>query len=163
MKKLKDPWEALQITYQGYEKIRLVRLQTLQRDFINLMMREAKSTHEFIMRSQTIINHLKSQGETIIEQKFVEKISRSLPPNFDPVVIAIEQSKDKSTFKTKQLIGYLQSHEERIKHSIENLVQAFQSTVKIEAKATAPFQSNKTQWESSTSRGCGRGRGRGNK
>ena len=53
-------------------------------------MGEAKFTHEFIMRAQTIVNHLKTQGDTIIEQKFVEEIIRYLSPKFDLVIIAIK-------------------------------------------------------------------------
>lgn len=70
-------------------------------------MREVESTYEFITRAQIIINHLKTQGETIIEKKVLEMILRSLPPNFDLVVIAIEHSKDTYTFKIEELIGSL--------------------------------------------------------
>ena len=62
-------------------------------------MRETESSHEFITMVQTIINHLKTQGETIKQKNVVEKILTYLPPKFDPVVINIEWSKDTSSFK----------------------------------------------------------------
>ena len=105
MKKSKNAWETLQTTYQGFDKITLVRLQTVQRDLKNLRMREDKSTHVFITRYQTIINHLKNQGETITEKKVVENILRPILPKFDLVVIAIEKIKDTFTFKIKELRG----------------------------------------------------------
>ncbi|XP_059066133.1 uncharacterized protein LOC131857500 [Cryptomeria japonica] len=80
---------------------------------------------EFITRTQGIVNHLRTQGETISDHKIVEKVLRSLPPKFDPVVIAIDESKDLTTFKVAELIGSLQSHEECMQHSIESFVQAF--------------------------------------
>ncbi|XP_057843686.1 uncharacterized protein LOC131053094 [Cryptomeria japonica] len=123
--KSKDAWEALQTAYQGADKIKLVRLHTFRREFENLRMKESKSIHEFITRTQGIVNQLRTQGETISNQKNVEKILRSLPPKFDPIVIAIEESKDLTTFKVAKLIGFLQSHEERIQHSMESFVQAF--------------------------------------
>lgn len=49
-----------------------------------------------------------------------------------------------------------------MQRSIENLVHAFQSTIKIEGEPATHFQSKRAQGESSTSRGCGRGRRRGN-
>lgn len=124
------------------------------------MMKETESIHEFITRAQGVVNQLRIQGETITEQTIVEKILRSLPPKFDPVVIAIEESKDLTTFKVAELTGSLQSHEERMQRSTESLVQAFQSSIKLEEKSP---HTTKYQGESSSNnRGRGRGRGRGN-
>lgn len=162
MPKSKEAWEALQTTYQGSDKVRFIRLQTFRRDFENLRMREAESIQEYITRTQDIVNQLRSQGETIIEKKIVEKILKSLPLKFDLVVIAIEETKDLTTFQFAELVGSLQSHEARMKCSTESLAQAFQSTVRIEEKHLNPSShSNKSQGESSSNRGHGRGRGRG--
>lgn len=83
---------------------------------------------------------------------------RSLPPKFDPVVIAIEESKDLTTFKVAELIGSLQSHEERMQHSMECFVQAFQSMNIEEKSKSPPSHTTKFQGESF---GNNRGRGRG--
>eukprot|EP01018_Ginkgo_biloba_P039433 Gb_15074 [translate_table: standard] len=162
MTKSKDAWDTLQTAYQGSDKVRLVRLQTLRRDFENLRMRDVESIQDFFTRTQDIVTQLRSQGEAVISQKIVEKILRSLLLKYDPVVIAIKESKDLTTLKVMELVGSLQSHEIRMQRSTESLKQAFQSTVKIEEKTpTSPPQQNKTQGEPSTSRGRGRGRGYG--
>ena len=62
--------------------------------------------------------------------------------------MAIEQCKDTSILEIEELIGSSQWHEERMQRSIENLVQAFQSTIKIEAELATHFQSKRAQGES---------------
>ncbi|KAH0657759.1 hypothetical protein KY289_026507 [Solanum tuberosum] len=98
-------------------------------------------------------------GEKVTDQTIVEKILRSLTPKFDHVVAAIEESKDLSIFFFDELMGSLQSHEERLNRSNEkNEDKVFQ--VK---EATTKYGEN----NGPTSRGRGRGgfcsgRGRGN-
>lgn len=62
------------------------------------------------------------------------------------MAIAIEESKDLTALKVVMLVGSLQSHEERMQCSIENFVQAFQSSIKIDGKNPSfPPQQNRTQ------------------
>lgn len=57
----KYAWADLQTTYQGSKKVRLVRPQTFQTDFENLRMEEVNSIHEFIAKTQDIVNQLRTQ------------------------------------------------------------------------------------------------------
>ena len=41
-----------------------------------------------------IVNQLRMNGEELSDQKVVEKVLRTLPRKFDPVIVAIEESKD---------------------------------------------------------------------
>jgi hypothetical protein len=59
----------------------------------------------FIIRTQDIVNALRSQGEFIIEQIIVEKIMRSLHPKYDLVVITIEERNNLTTVKVVELVG----------------------------------------------------------
>ena len=45
-----------------------------------------------------LAKEMRNYGEDISERKVVEKILRSLPPKFNYVVAAIEESKDLSTY-----------------------------------------------------------------
>jgi chromosome condensin MukBEF MukE localization factor len=45
-----------------------------------------------------LVHQIRSQGEDIPDQKIVEKVLRSLPEKFNMVVVAIEESKDLTTF-----------------------------------------------------------------
>lgn len=66
-----------------------------------------------------ILNEIKRIGEEIDEVCILEKILRSLTPNFEHVVTAIEESKDLEIMSTEELLGYLRVHEQQImkKHS----------------------------------------------
>ena len=60
-------------------------------------------------------NQLRSNGETIEDQRIVEKILRSMTRRYEHIVVAIEESKDLSTLSINSLMGSLQSHELRLK------------------------------------------------
>jgi len=48
----------------------------------------------YINRVQTIANQLKHNGETLIDERVVEKILRSLTDDFENVVCTIEESRN---------------------------------------------------------------------
>lgn len=62
----------------------------------------------------SIVSQMRSYGENITNETIVAKVLRSLPPKFDHVVAAIEESKDLSIFSFDELMGSLQAHETRI-------------------------------------------------
>ena len=63
-------------------------------------------------------------GEQLFDEKVVENFLRSLSKEYNHVVVKIEESKDLSILTIDELLGFLQSHEEKIKRyeetSIEN-------------------------------------------
>lgn len=114
--------------FQGNEKIVSIKLQSLWRDFDNLLMKESESIRDFLSRVAEIVNQIKSHGEAIQDKKVIEKILRSLPPKFDHCVAAIEEAKDLSKMTMFELMGSLQAHEQRINRSSSQPIdQAFQS------------------------------------
>lgn len=74
--------------------MKVVRLQSLRRDFENLTMKSGDSIADFLSRAMAIVSQMRSYGETITDQTIVEKVLRSLIPKFDHVVVAIVESKD---------------------------------------------------------------------
>ena len=132
VKKAKNAWEILQKEFQGSNKVISVKLQNLWRDFDNLTMKETESVKDFNSRVSEIVNQIKSNGDTIQEQKLVEKILQSLPQKFDHVVAAIEESKDSLVLTMYELMGSLEAHEGRMsKFSSQPLEQAFQSKLNV--------------------------------
>jgi hypothetical protein len=58
---------------------------------------------------------MKNLGEQISDQMIIEKVLRTLNPQFDHIVVAIEESKDLSTMSVNELQGSLEAHEQRLK------------------------------------------------
>ncbi|CAL9010551.1 unnamed protein product [Prunus brigantina] len=115
----KNAWEILKIEFQGSQKV-------------------------FFTKVSGIVNQIRSYGDTIIDKKIVEKTLRSLPPKFDHVVAAIEESKDLGALSLHELIGSLEAHEKRINRSTDHsLEQAFQS--KLDSKEKEDKQKGESQ------------------
>jgi hypothetical protein len=135
----KQAWDILKSSYQGNDRVKIVKLQTLRTQFKTLRMIASENVDQFMTRLMGIVNQIRLTGETITDQRIVEKILISLPKKFEMVVTTILESKDLSSFSTDELIGSLVTHETRLHLTDESISNAF-----------------KTQF--SFSRGRGRGR-----
>ncbi|CAB4315215.1 unnamed protein product [Prunus armeniaca] len=112
--------KILKIEFQGSQKVISLKLQSLWREFDNLLMKENESIQVFFTKVSGIVNQIRSYGDTILDKKIVEKTLRSLPPKFDHVVAAIEESKDLAALSLHELIGSLEAHEKRINRSTDH-------------------------------------------
>ena len=90
-------------TYQGLDKVKTSKLQILRRDFESLSMKDSETIDTFYTRVVGLINQLKYHGETIADQRVVEKFLRNIPPRFESLVVTLEQHKDMSVFTIDEL------------------------------------------------------------
>ena len=67
-----------------------------------------------------ITNQMKLYRDTIFDKGTVEKMLTSLPTKFDPIVTAIEKSKDISTMSVIKLVGALEAHKQRMNRRNES-------------------------------------------
>ena len=96
-KTAKEAWNTLQEEFQGSVKVRVVKLQSLRRDFELLKMKESETVKDYYSKVKEIVNQMRAFGEDILDKKIVEKILITMPTKFDPIVTAIEETKDLST------------------------------------------------------------------
>ena len=68
-------------------------------------MKDSDSVDSFYTRFVGLINQLKSHGETITDQRVVEKILKSLPPRFENLVVTLEEHTDMTMFTIDELQG----------------------------------------------------------
>ena len=74
-------------------------------------MEEDKSFNEFYAKLKDIVNSTSNLGETILEQKIVRKVLRSLLERFHAKITAIDKSKDIDKIPLTKLVGNLQTYE----------------------------------------------------
>lgn len=87
-----------------------------------------RNRSRFFFTSCEIVNQIKSCRDNINYKRVIEKILRSLPPNFNHAIVAIEQSEDLPKMTMYELIGFLLAPKQRINRSTNHTSeQAFQS------------------------------------
>ncbi|TXG67654.1 hypothetical protein EZV62_008929 [Acer yangbiense] len=99
---------------------------------------------EYFSRVIGVVNHMRTLGEDVTDQKVVEKILISLPEKYEHIVAAIEESKDLTTLSVEQLMGSLESHEQRrLLRYDQSVESAFQT--KLNFKQQKSFKKSDQQ------------------
>uniref|UniRef100_A0A0D3BMR6 CCHC-type domain-containing protein n=1 Tax=Brassica oleracea var. oleracea TaxID=109376 RepID=A0A0D3BMR6_BRAOL len=96
----KEAWDALNAEYEGSPQVRLIRLQTLRREYDNLKMYENEDIKVFTDKIVELANQLTYHGEQKTDVQLIQKILISLPAKFDSIMA--------------ELIGILKAHEARL-------------------------------------------------
>ena len=84
-------------------------------------MKYSESVDSFYTRVVGLINQLKSHGETITDQRVVEKILRSIPPRFENLVVTLEEHTEMSIFTIDELQASLINHEHKLSRTQTSL------------------------------------------
>ncbi|XP_022843422.1 uncharacterized protein LOC111366977 [Olea europaea var. sylvestris] len=132
VKTAKEVWDKLKEEFYGSNKVRTCRLQTLRRNFENLKMKESETAKDYYSRIDEIVNQLKSYGDDVPEKKVVGKILITCTEKYDPIIAAIEESKDINELTAAELMGSLEAHEKRLERRYEMEIEnAFQSKLNM--------------------------------
>ncbi|KAK4837649.1 hypothetical protein QYF36_007280 [Acer negundo] len=118
----KEAWDILKEEFHGNEKVRTVKLQTLRRELENIKMKDFETAENYYARIKDIINQMKAYGETISNKKSGEKILVSVTGIYDPIITAIEESKDITKLSVIELMGSLEAYENRLSQRNEDSV-----------------------------------------
>ncbi|KAL0405994.1 UNVERIFIED_CONTAM: hypothetical protein Slati_3913300 [Sesamum latifolium] len=116
----KSIWDSMKQKYQGTTRVKRAHLQALRKEYEIVHMKEGESVNEYIARVLVITNKMKANGEDLREVAVVEKILRSLTPNFNYVVCSIEESKDISMLSIDELQSSLLVHEQRMSNTVHD-------------------------------------------
>ncbi|XP_012848271.1 PREDICTED: uncharacterized protein LOC105968194 [Erythranthe guttata] len=110
----KEAWEKLQTAYEGTTSVRLSKLQMLATRFEDLRMEENETVSDFNSKLCDIANEAHGLGETYPEVKLVRKVLRSMPDRFAYKVTAIEEASDVDSLRLEDLMGNLQTFENKL-------------------------------------------------
>lgn len=152
----KDAWGTLKEEFEGSDKVRAIKLQTLRREFELLKMKESETVKEYYTKIKELVSQMKTYGDNILDKRIVEKILISIPRKYDAIVTTIEQTKDLSTLSVTELIGSLEAYEQRLnRHDDDTIENAFQSKLKLRSQNKG-FGGNKKNGENSRNKDISR-------
>ena len=75
----------------------------------------------------SVVNQLRQYGDDIENRRVIEKVLRSLPKKFEPIVVPIEEFKYLSQTQIDELTGSLIAHESRMSRYDNPLENTFKS------------------------------------
>ncbi|CAN6560926.1 unnamed protein product [Malus baccata var. baccata] len=125
---VKEAWDILKQEFIGDKQVRYVKLQSLRRDFEYTRMGEHESFSVYLVRLLDLITQMKSYGESIGNQRIVQKLLINLPRSYDSIVAVIENTRDLETVDVQDVVATLKGYEQRIeRHSENSTKKAFAS------------------------------------
>ncbi|XP_057855475.2 uncharacterized protein LOC131065090 [Cryptomeria japonica] len=112
-KSAKEVWDKLVSIYQGDDKIKQAKLQTLRAKFESLKMNDDEKIAEYLFRVDEATNAMRGLGEKVQGKTIVKNVLRSLPSRFDSKVSAIEEAKELKILTIDELHRSLTAYEMR--------------------------------------------------
>ncbi|CAN6363526.1 unnamed protein product [Urochloa humidicola] len=113
----KEVWECIKTMYQGAQRVKDARVQTLREELDGLRMKSMDSVDDFAMKVNTIVSTIRGLGDKIEDSYLVKKILRAATNKFLQIVASIEQFGDLTTMTVEEVFGRLRAYEERLRCS----------------------------------------------
>ncbi|CAL2241060.1 unnamed protein product [Prunus armeniaca] len=143
----KMAWNLLYGEYHGGDHVRLVKLQNLRREFEYTRMHENESLSVYLTRLNKLINQMKTYGESLSNERLVQKVLISLNKVYDPICLVIENTKSLETVDLQEVIAILKSQEQRFElHNTNTVKKAFASfSVNSKSQNKGGYQSGQSK------------------
>ena len=74
-------------------------------------MKDGESVKDYSSKVMEVVNQMKIYGDTILDQRIVQKVLVSLMKDFHTIVSIIEESRDLSSLSVTELFGSLLAQE----------------------------------------------------
>lgn len=110
----KEAWDVLFKYYEGGEKVKSVKLQSLCMQYELLQMGETKKVATYVSKVHNLVLLMKGCSETMTNRAIIEKVMKTLASHFDHVIVEIQEDNNLSTMKLEDLVGSLEAHEMQI-------------------------------------------------
>ncbi|CAJ2667520.1 unnamed protein product [Trifolium pratense] len=100
--KSKEAWDILEGYHDGGTKVKKVKLQAFRRQYESMVMEEDQKVSDFFSKLLALVHQMQNCGETVTDEMVVEKVLRSLTPNFDNVFsVEVQKRKNNKPCKLK--------------------------------------------------------------
>jgi hypothetical protein len=104
-KKTKEAWEAVRSMRIGDDRVKVVSVQRLWKEYENVGFRDGESVGDFALRINGLVASLREMGETLEDHRVV-------PKRLKQVAVAIEMLTDLNTTTIEELVGRLRVAED---------------------------------------------------
>ncbi|TXG71854.1 hypothetical protein EZV62_000433 [Acer yangbiense] len=74
LKTSKSIWDELKSRFEGSERVKLVKLLTLKREFENLKMKDSETVKDYSSKLSELVNQMRLYGDVTEDYKVVEKM-----------------------------------------------------------------------------------------
>uniref|UniRef100_A0ACD5YJ70 Uncharacterized protein n=1 Tax=Avena sativa TaxID=4498 RepID=A0ACD5YJ70_AVESA len=112
-KTAKEAWDAVKAMRVGVDRVREATRQRLRKEFEAIVFRDGETLDSFGMQITSLVNNLRSLGDTVEDVTIVQKILREVPERYRQMACSIETLLDLNTVSVEELLGCLRSSEER--------------------------------------------------
>ncbi|CAN6570135.1 unnamed protein product [Malus baccata var. baccata] len=124
----KMAWDLLYGEYHGGDQVRSVKLQNLRREFEYARMRDDESLSSYLTRLNELINQMRTFGESLSNERLVQKVLISLSKPYGSICLVIENTKCLETVELQEVVAILKSQEQRFDlHNVDTTEKAFAS------------------------------------
>ncbi|CAO2163974.1 unnamed protein product [Urochloa humidicola] len=111
----KEVWDSIKTMYQGAQRVKDARIQTLREELDGLRMKSTDLVDDFANKVNMIISTIRGLGDNIEDSYLVKKILRASTNKFLQIVASIEQFGDLTTMTVEEVFGRLRAYEERLR------------------------------------------------
>ena len=112
-KSAKENWEVPRTFHVGMDKVVQAKMQALKRECEIISMKKNENIDDYSNRFARIVTNLRDLGEILDEYGAVSRLLRSVPKDFDSLVLLLEQKSDLKTMRLEEAFGQLKVHELR--------------------------------------------------
>ncbi|XP_070660492.1 uncharacterized protein [Malus domestica] len=126
-------WDLLYSEYHGGDQVRSVKLQNLRREFEYPRMRDDESISSYLTRLNDLINQMRTFGESLSNERLVQKVLIRLSKPYDSICLVIENTKCLETVELQEVVAILKSQEQRFgKQRLHLVNSSFSQLVNFE-------------------------------
>ncbi|XP_068338928.1 uncharacterized protein [Pyrus communis] len=146
-KSAKMAWDLLYGEYHGGDQVRSVKLQNLRKEFEYARMRDDESLSSYLTRLNDLINQIRTFGESLSNERLVQKVLISLSKPYDSICLVIENTKCLEAVELQEVVAILKSQEQHFDlHTVDATERALSSL------SVNPKEQNKSGVHSGSSR-----------